>query len=111
MKTLPSCICILGFAAAASVGNAEVLLDQIGPDDGTNIDLSNILANQIFEAAYAQYSISVSDEFDNPDGSPLMSVEYIMGGWNGYGIYGNSTRIRDGGRPKCGQSAGGVECL
>jgi hypothetical protein len=84
MKTLPSCICILGFAAAASVGNAEVLLDQIGPDDGTNIDLSNILANQIFEAAYAQYSISVSDEFDNADGSPLMSVEYVMGGWNGY---------------------------
>jgi hypothetical protein len=84
MKTLPSCICILGFAAAASVANADVLLDQIGADDGTNIDLSNILANQIFEAAYAQYSISVSDEFDNAGGQPIMSVEFVMGGWNGY---------------------------
>jgi len=83
MKTLPSCICILGFAAVAAAG-PSYLIDQIGPDDGTNIDVSNILANQIFEAAYAQYSISVTDDFDNADGSDLLTVEFVMGGWNGY---------------------------
>lgn len=84
MKTLPSCICILGFAAAASVGNADVLIDQIGADDGTNIDLANILANQIFEASFAQYNISVTDDFDNAGGADLLTVEFVMGGWNGY---------------------------
>ena len=36
MKTLPSCICIFGLAAAASAG--VPLMDQVGADDGSSID-------------------------------------------------------------------------
>jgi hypothetical protein len=110
MKTLPSCICILGFAAAASVANADVLLDQIGAEDGTNIDLSNIVANQIFEAAFAQYSVTHSDDFDNPGGSPLMMVEFVMGGWNGYagpdGISGYQVNVHAAVDGPCSDIAG-----
>ena len=48
MKTLPTCLCILGFATASLAGGS-VLLAQIGADDGTDIDITNMLANQIFE--------------------------------------------------------------
>jgi hypothetical protein len=110
MKTLPSCICILGFAAAASVGNAGTLLDQIGPDDGSNIDVSNILANQIFEAAYAQYNISVSDEFDNAGSSPILTVEFLLAGYNGYagpdGVSGYQVNVHSSAAGPCSDLAG-----
>ena len=41
-------------------------------DDSTNIDLANILANQIFEASFAQYNISVTDDFDNAGGADCL---------------------------------------
>ena len=50
MKTLPSCLCILGFATA-SLGGAELFCSiNIGPDDGSNIYGGYGGANQIFEA-------------------------------------------------------------
>ena len=83
MKTLPSCICILGLAGLASTASGQ-LMDQIGADDGTNIDTSNILANQIFEASFSVYNIAVVDDYDNPSGTPAGRVEMAVGGWNGY---------------------------
>ena len=58
MRNVTSCICILGLSGMAS---ADVLLDQIGPDDGSGLG-ANIMASQIFEAAYAQYSVVVADD-------------------------------------------------
>ena len=95
MKTLPSCLCILGFASASLAGGV-VLMDQIGTDDGSNIDLSNMTANQIFEASFAQYNVACVDDFDSA-GSAIMSVELVFGGWNGYagptGISGYSVNL------------------
>jgi hypothetical protein len=84
MKTLPSCLCIFGLAGLATAGVGSTLLDQIGPDDGSNIDVSNILANQIFEASFSIYSIAAIDDFDNPGGVPAAGVDAVVGGWNGY---------------------------
>ena len=84
MKTLPSCICIFGLAGLASAGVGTALMDQIGPDDGTNIDASNMLANQYFEAAYSTYSIGAVDDFDNAAGVSAGGVDMVISGWNGY---------------------------
>lgn len=83
MKTLPTCLCMLGLTAAANAGGL-VLMDQIGPNDGSNIDTTNMFANQIFEAAYSIYSIVALDDFDNTAGSSASSVSLVVGGWNGY---------------------------
>ncbi len=84
MKTLPSCLCIFGLAGLATAGGAAALMDQIGPDTGADIDTSNMLANQIFEASFSVYDIACVDDFDNPTGMPAGGVDLVMGGWNGY---------------------------
>ena len=80
MKNFTTCICIMGLSGVAA---ADVLMDQIGPNDGTGIDVSNITANQDFEAAYDIYDIATCDDF-NGDGSEINSVEMVLGGWNGF---------------------------
>ena len=82
MKTLPSCICIFGLAAAASAG--VPLMDQVGADDGSSIDVSNATGAQYFEAAYSIYSIATLDDFDNASGSAAGMVQGVVTGWNGY---------------------------
>ena len=75
----------LGAAAMATFATAgTALMDQIGDMDGSNIDTSNMLANQYFEAAYSVYNIGALDDYDNPGGTPGGSVEMVIGGWNGY---------------------------
>ena len=60
MKTLPSCLCILGFATASLGGAGTVLLDNIGAEDGSNLFGGYGGANQIFEAAFSAYNIGVA---------------------------------------------------
>jgi hypothetical protein len=84
MKTLPSCLCIFGLAGLATAGVGSTLMDQIGPNDGSNIDTSNMLANQLFEASFSIYSVAAIDDFDNPGGIPAAGVDAVIGGWNGY---------------------------
>jgi hypothetical protein len=84
MKTLPSCLCIFGLAGLATAGVGSTLMDQIGPNDGSNIDVSNMLANQLFEASFSIYSVAAIDDFDNPGGIPAAGVDAVVGGWNGY---------------------------
>ena len=69
--------------ATTSYASADVLMDQIGPNDGTGIDTSNITANQDFEADFDIYDIATCDDF-NGDGSEITSVEMVLGGWNGF---------------------------
>ena len=84
MKTLPSCLCILGLTAGTAMGGAAVMMDQIGLDDGSSIDPANILANQYFEASFSVYDIGVIDDFDNTAGYSGTSAQMVVGGWNGY---------------------------
>ena len=97
MKTLPSCICILGLTAAANAGST--LMDHIGANDGSDLIAGTLSANQIFEAANDAYSTVCIDDFDNSAGSSASSVSLIVGGWNGYlgidGIQGLSANFYD----------------
>jgi hypothetical protein len=84
MKTVPTCLCILGLTAGTAFGGASVLMDQIGLDDGSSIDPANILANQYFEASFSTYDVGVVDDFDNAGGLTASSMQMVVGGWNGY---------------------------
>ncbi len=65
------------------MASADVLLDQIGPDDGSGLG-ANIMASQIFEAAYAQYSVVVADDMTLTSIQEITGVEAVVGGWNGW---------------------------
>ena len=75
---------LLGAVALATGAQAGSLMDQVGANDGTDIDTSNILASQYFEAAYSIYSIAAIDDFDNSGGMSATSVAAVVSGWNGY---------------------------
>tara|TARA_Y100000589_G_scaffold104192_1_gene98516 strand:+ start:37533 stop:40265 length:2733 start_codon:yes stop_codon:yes gene_type:complete len=83
MKTLPSCLCILGFATASLGGAGTVLLDNIGADDGSNLFGGYGAANQIFEAAFSIYDIGALETFENPDGLGATSVQAVVSGFPG----------------------------
>ena len=78
MKTLPSCICILGLAAGTAMGGSSVLMDQIGPNDGSSEVANGGLASQYFEAAFSIYDIAALDDFDNPSGLSGSSLSMVL---------------------------------
>ncbi len=80
MKCTGSLFVVLG--AVTSVASGQVLLDQIGPDDGSNIG-GNITACQDFEAAYDIYDIATLDNFTGA-GENVNMVEMCLNGWNGF---------------------------
>ena len=76
---------LLGIATMVSTAAAGTsMMDQIGASDGSDVDTSNILASQYFEAAYSVYDIAAIDDFDNTDGLAATSVAACIAGWNGY---------------------------
>jgi hypothetical protein len=76
---------LLGMATMVSTAAAGTsMLDQIGASDGSDVDTSNILASQYFEAAFSVYDIAAIDDFDNTDGLAATSVAACIAGWNGY---------------------------
>jgi len=79
MRNITSCICILGLAGFAY---GDVLLDQIGDNDGSGIG-ENIMASQDFEAGFDTYDIVVADDFTG-DGGNVSMVEMVLNGWNGF---------------------------
>jgi hypothetical protein len=83
MKTLPSCLCILGFATASLGGAGTVLLDNIGAADGSEVAGGYGGANQIFETANAAFDIGNLATFENPDASGVTSVEAVVSGFAG----------------------------
>ena len=74
---------VAAFASTAFASDV-ILMDQIGISDGSSIDPSNILANQIFEPAFDVYDIAVVDDFAVLEDTKVTSVEMIVAGWNGY---------------------------
>jgi len=79
MNNFTSCICILGLSGFAF---GEVLIDQIGPDDGSGIG-TGITGCQDFEAAYDIYDIATLDNFTG-NGENITVVEMVLNGWNGF---------------------------
>ena len=72
-------ICILGLSGVAF---GDVMMDQIGPDDGTGVG-ANITGCQDFEAAYDIYDIATLDNFTGA-GEVISMVEMVLNGWNGF---------------------------
>lgn len=70
----------LGLSAFAL---GDVLMDQIGAYDGSNLD-GSIGASQIFEESFAGYNIAAIDDFTLAEASNIDSVSFVMNGWNGY---------------------------
>ena len=97
MRNITSCICIMGLSGVAFGG---ILMDQIGPDDGSCIG-ANIMSSQDFEAAFDQYDAVVGDNFDAAGGINISLVEMILDGWNGFvdpsGVTGYNIGLYTGG--------------
>jgi len=75
MKNFTTCICILGLSGIAF---GDVLMDQIGPMDGTGVNgYGN--ASQDFETANDGYDCHVVDDFVGT-GSNLVNAEMVMFG-------------------------------
>ncbi len=79
MNTATTCICVLGLSGVAF---ADVMVDQIGLDDGASIG-TNIIASQNFEEAYDLYDVAALDNF-TADGESISMIEMVMSGWNGF---------------------------
>jgi hypothetical protein len=70
-------------AMTAATANADVIFDNIGAMDGSNM-AGEIHASQQFEAMFAQYDIAAVDDFTLAEDTHLDSVSFILGGYNGY---------------------------
>lgn len=69
-------------AGIVSTAGADVVMDQIGAMDGSN--MGSISASQLFEESFGGYSIAALDDFTVDGGTALNSVSFVLGGWNGY---------------------------
>ena len=78
-KLIPS----LAILACTSFATADVIWDQIGAMDGSNLD-GSIGASQAFEEAFGIYNIVAMDDFSVDAATDLNSVSAILNGWNGY---------------------------
>ena len=75
---------ILAALSAATITSGDVIMDQIGPDDGSNVG-ANITGCQNFEAAYDIYDIATLDDFAADGGEEINMIEMCLNGWNGFG--------------------------
>ena len=71
-------------AGIVSTAGADVVMDQIGAADGSDMGGSTA-ASQDFEDAYNVYDIAAIDDFYLGGATSLNSVSFILNGWNGWG--------------------------
>lgn len=62
---------------------AEVIVDQIGPMNGSWIGESSS-ANQYFEATWSTYDIAVLENLNIVKQTELVTVEFVLTGWDGF---------------------------
>ena len=74
-------------ASVVATASADVIFDNIGAMDGSDMVIGNMHASQDFEDAYNVYDIAAVDDFSFSGGT-LDSVSFILGGWNGYAGWG-----------------------
>lgn len=63
--------------------NAEVILDQIGPMDGSALGLE-LSSNQYFESEFSDFNVGVIDNFLLFEETELASIEMVIDGWSGF---------------------------
>ena len=68
--------------AIGTFATADVIMDQIGPDDGSWLT-GGIAGSQDFDA-YAIYDIVAIDDFTIGSSMNLTSASMVLAGWNGY---------------------------
>ncbi len=69
--------------ATTVVANSQtVMLDQIGPMDGTGIGTA-IIGNQDMESANDIYDLVAADNFSS-GGETISTLEMVLNGWNGF---------------------------
>ena len=74
-------------ASVVATASADVIFDNIGNMDGSDMVTGNMAASQQFESGFAVYDIAAIDDFSFAGGT-LDSVSFILGGWNGYAGWG-----------------------
>ncbi|MBT4530231.1 MAG: hypothetical protein HOC27_03415 [Phycisphaerae bacterium] len=77
LKTLSIC------ALISSSAFSEVLIDQIGPNDGSYIGEA-VSANQYFEAGLETYNIAVLEYIFLLNQRTLSNAEFVLEGWDGF---------------------------
>jgi hypothetical protein len=77
---------VMLIACPAAHGQGQVLLDQVGPADGSGINTLVLLQNQLYaDEPNHPGDVAMLEAFDNPDGLPLARVETVIFGATGYG--------------------------
>ncbi len=80
---LPVLRTALTIALFASSIQADVLMDQIGPMDGSMVG-DIIEPSQYFEPKFAEYDIAVLENFTLEGSGYISVIEVVMDGWNGF---------------------------
>ncbi len=75
-------------ASVVATASADVIFDNIGNMDGSDMVAGSVAASQQFEASFAQYDIAAVEDFSIEVGMTLNSISFVLGGWNGYAGYG-----------------------
>ncbi len=84
MKKLGIIVAIGAICSVGSLSTADVIMDQIGAYDGSDMT-GNLMASQIFEEPYSAYNVGVLEDFTLDATTDLNSISAVVGGWNGYG--------------------------
>lgn len=82
LTPLTSALATASLAAAASVATGTTV-DQIGPDSGSHIG-TDLWTSQRYESPYSMYDGAFVDDFSIPEQSVMTSIDFVVGGWNGY---------------------------
>ncbi len=73
----------MGILALCASASSEVILDQIGPMDGSGIG-DSIPANQYFEPTLSNFDVAVIDNLNLQEQKQIVQAEFVIGGWDGF---------------------------
>ena len=66
-----------------SFASAEVVVDQIGPMDGSSLG-DSISSSQYFEPIYSSFNIATLENIILTDERRLIQMEFVLNGWEGF---------------------------
>ena len=73
----------LGFLLLSMGAYGDVLIDQIGNDNGGSVG-AIVAENQYFEPKFAAYDIATLENITIEEPTTMTSIEVVMHGWNGF---------------------------
>lgn len=105
LRPLQPSVVMLSLTCLAPQGLGEII-DQIGPDSGSHIG-TDVWTSQRYESAYSMYDAAYIDDFSIPQDSVLTSLDFVVGGWNGFsgpsGIRSVAVEVYSGNEVACNQ--------